>query len=569
MNTTTATILLILALCTIPAARSQDKAGMPANSPELTALRQQNELLEKRIKLLQEGERVDNSEPLATQGELIEQHMRLLRLEQSVTRTAPSLNNARRLGDSGAYRNDNLIENVQKAYTALNGIAPDVAKELDCRGKNVVLYGPAQSDELLSIKVFNDQVDQLGSRLKQVLNIEAPTAPDKTGGGASVYGVSALSTPVLRSVLDLISFVHVNAAPRYDDSVLDEKALVAILANAATSEGCKVYIPDQIVTNPFNSASQVTAKLQSVADLIDGTAAAAKPAGLQQRIRDLKIELKRSDSMSLTLLQKAENEQAALDEAARRVDFLKNRVDWVTSHIKDERNASLQTKLNQSFDKSWNDLEASVRKQLASNLPQTMEDQNKTNESVKRLDLLKSRTDWLSQYVKDEKDLALQDKMKHILATTWDQLEGAVKTLETLSVSVPKAIEPIQREHQRWEKYSADVRELISTTAAASEAYATFRGALLDGSSGSSPLSRMLRAEALRDLTFDDKFQERAGATIVQIKLQKLSGSYVTTTDQHEEFSGGAALSYIQFEPNGKLKKSGVHTVYSGFKAKL
>ena len=78
----------------------------------------------------------------------------------------------------------------------------------------------------------------------------------------------------------------------------------------------------------------------------------------------------------------------------------------------------------------------------------------------------------------------------------------------------------------------------------------------------------MLRAEALRDLTFDEKFQERAGATVVQLTLQKLAGTYVTT-EQREDFSGGVVLSYVQYEPNGKLKKSGVHTVYSGFKSKL
>jgi hypothetical protein len=243
-------------------------------------------------------------------------------------------------------------------------------------------------------------------------------------------------------------------------------------------------------------------------------------------------------------------------------------VDWISSHIKDQRNASLQIKLNQTFDKSWNDLESAIRRQLASNLPQTMEDQTKVNESVKRLDLLKSRTDWLSQYVKDEKDLALQDKMKVTLSTTWDELGVAVKALEAAVIAVPKAIEPNQRERQRWDKYSSELKELIATTTAASEAYATFRGALLDGSSGSSPLSRMLRAEALRDLTFDEKFQERAGATVVQFTLQRLAGTYVTD-NQREDFSGGAVLSYVQYEPNGRLKKSGLHTLYSGFKSKL
>jgi len=562
--------MLVLALGTTPSAWAQDNSGSSASGPELAALRQQKAILEKKVKLLveQQREKTADPDPVAMQRELIDEHLRLLIQEQSVLKQPYSQNTPARSREPGGTRDDILIENIHKAYTALNELAPTVAKELNCAGKNVVLYGPAQSDELLSIKVFNDQLDQLSRQLKSVLDIEAPVAPDKPGAGTSVYGVAAMSGPVLRSVLDLISFFHANSAPRYDDSATDERGLVAIVANAATATGCQVYLPDRFVTNPFNATSQVLAKLQSVADLSDNGGAAGKPAGLQQRIRDLKIELKRSDATILDLSQKIEDEQTRLDDATKRADFLKVRVDWLSSHIKDERNASLQIKLNQTFDKSWNDLDTAVKKQLASTLPQTMEDQSKINDALKRLDLLKSRTDWLSQYVKDEKDLALQDRLKGILSNTWTELEAAVKTLEAAVVSVPKAIEPSQRERQRWDKYSTELKELISTTTAASEAYTTFRGALLDGSSGESPLSRMLRAEALRDLTFDEKFQERAGATVVQLTLQKLAGTYVTT-EQREDFSGGVVLSYVQYEPNGKLKKSGVHTVYSGFKSKL
>jgi hypothetical protein len=572
MNAITLRILLALALSATPVILAQDTGGKTMPDPELAALRQQNEMLEKKVKLLteqQHREKSDDLDPVAKQTELIEQRLKLLVQQQSFLSQQPITQN--KIADSTRWagtRDGILIENVHKAYTALNDLAPAVAKEFDCAGKNIVLYGPAQSDELLSVKVFNDQLDQLRNRLEQVLTIGAPAAPDKPGADTSVYGVAALSGPVLRSVLDLISFFHSNTAPAYDESIADEKGLVAIMANAATAGGCKVYLPDQFVNNPFNSASQVTAKLQSVADLSDNAGIAGKAPGLQQRIRELRIELKRSDSMSLTLSEKIEDEETMLSDASKRVDFLKGRVDWVSLHIKDGRNAALQTKLNQTFDKSWSDLDAAVKRQLASTLPQTMEDQNKVNESVKRLDLLKTRADWLAQYVKDEKDLALQDKMKHILATSWEDLETAVKALEAAAVSVPKAIEPKRREQQRWDKYSADLKELIATATAASEAYTTFRGALLDGSSGRSPLSRMLRAEALRDLIFDEKFQERPGATVVQLTLQQLAGTS-HLEERVEDFSGGVVLSFIQYEPNGKLKKSGVHTVYSGFKSKL
>lgn len=105
----------------------------------------------------------------------------------------------------------------------------------------------------------------------------------------------------------------------------------------------------------------------------------------------------------------------------------------------------MQNKLNRAFDKSWDELDQAVRRQLNSHLPGTIEEQGKLGEMSKRLDLLKSRTDWLSQYVKDEKGIALQDKLKKTLSQTWDQLDVALKELQMLTVSVPQAIEPEEK----------------------------------------------------------------------------------------------------------------------------
>ena len=182
------------------------------------------------------------------------------------------------------------------------------------------------------------------------------------------------------------------------------------------------------------------------------------------------------------------------------------------------------------------------------------------------MDLLKTRADWLAQYVRDDKDLALQDKLKRVLTVDWDQLEAAIKSYQALSVSAPQVLETDQNELLRWDRYSAELKELISATMAASEAYSTFRTALLDGSSGTSPMSRMLRAEALRDLTFDDKFQERAGSSVVQLKLQRLTGTRIipnAARNDKEMYSGGVVLSFLQYEPNGRVKNSGVFTTYA------
>jgi hypothetical protein len=173
--------MLVLALGTTPSAWAQDNSGSSASGPELAALRQQKAILEKKVKLLveQQREKTADPDPVAMQRELIDEHLRLLIQEQSVLKQPYSQNTPARSREPGGTRDDILIENIHKAYTALNELAPTVAKELNCAGKNVVLYGPAQSDELLSIKVFNDQLDQLSRQLKSVLDIEAPVAPDK------------------------------------------------------------------------------------------------------------------------------------------------------------------------------------------------------------------------------------------------------------------------------------------------------------------------------------------------------------------------------------------------------
>lgn len=78
----------------------------------------------------------------------------------------------------------------------------------------------------------------------------------------------------------------------------------------------------------------------------------------------------------------------------------------------------------------------------------------------------------------------------------------------------------------------------------------------------------MLRAETLRNLIFDEKLQERPGSSVVQLKLQRLTGTQLlkTGTEEKKLFSGGVILSFVQYEPNGKIRNSGVHTAYVPFK---
>ncbi len=519
-------------------AAADEKTGQ-RQSPELAALQEQNAILEQRIKLLS-------------------QQQTLLRPAQPGPRAPEWV---------GAPIDTTTIESVRGAYTSLAGLAPEVAKDLACAGQNVVLYGPAQSQSLFELRSFTAQLETLRAVMKRIVESPAPAVPEQSGAAPVVPPVSA---PMLQSVLDIVSMFRGGTATAQDVG-LDDRGVVAMVAKAATAAGCLVYWPDQVVVNPFSPKSQLAASLQALADLDDNSGAAGKPAGLQQKAMVLRKELMRAETMSQLALTKVEKERAKLTEATTKADQLRAYLTLVSSHVKDVKDATVQDKLNKTFEKSWEELESAITRQLSTKLPGTIEDVGRASEMSKRLDVLKARTDFLSQYVADEKTIVLQDKLKRFLSPVWDQLDAAVKAEQALSLSVPKAVEPDLAESRKWERYAGEVNEHLRATIGASEAYATFRGALLDAGSGTSPLDRLLRAEALRDLTFDDKLQERPGSSIVQIKTQRLTGTRLSppptpNTKERDTFSGGVVLSFLQYTPNGQLKNSGVYTGYTPFK---
>jgi hypothetical protein len=548
---------------------SRHESAGPPIDPESANLHRQNGILEERIKLLTQQQKLESlthPDVLAEQSEILNQRTKLL-MQQSLARSGGG-----RAGYNPAgHGEETTIESVRLAHTSFAGIAPEVAKALACNGKNVVLYGPAQSEALLSIATFNDLIDLVRSRLKAVVELRPPAAPDAPAAtaaaapNAEAASVGAASGAILQSVLDLAALLQTGPSGP-PELAPDEAALIAMVANAATSQGCQVYWPDQYGATPFNPASQAMQRLKSLADLNDNGGADGKPAGLRQKLGSLRAELRRAENMSLSLSDKIAATSSTLAEATKKVETYREDIDFLSAHIKNEKNSALQEKLNTTFEKAWEELEQAIRRQLGTGLPSTIEDQNRVGELSKRMDLLKTRADWLAQYVRDEKDLALQDKLKRVLSSNWDQLEAAIKSLQTLSASTPRALEADRMEQRRWERYAGELKDLIGVDSAASEAYNMFRTALLDGSSGVSPLSRMLRAEALRDLTFDEKFQERPGSSVVQLTLQRLAGTRTpgnAAKGEKDTFSGGVMLSFMQYEPNGKLKNSGVFTGYT------
>ena len=257
--------------------------GQSHPDPELVALQLQNAVLQERIKLAtgrRELEELNNPDPFAKEVQVLRERIKSLSEASNLQPTGFPRTPANEYEKGTDPKNETYIESVRLAYKSLAGITPDIAKELDCKGKDVVLYGPSQSEALLDYRAFREQLDLLGARLKAVLNIPLPAAPDQSSqppGGAG--GTASLAIPVFQSVLDLVALIQRPRQPITGGTPLDEGAVISSIASAAAANGCRVFWPDQYAPNPFNSRSRLMASLQSVAELNDNAGIPDKPAG--------------------------------------------------------------------------------------------------------------------------------------------------------------------------------------------------------------------------------------------------------------------------------------------------
>jgi len=473
--------------------------------------------------------------------------------------------------DPFADRTDNNpIESTRMAYASLKEAIPGLVKRFDCAGKNVVLYGPGQADSLVWLRTFGGQLELVRTRLKLLLDSPAPALPDPAAAVAVPAPPAVLAGPARQALLDLGSLLSA-AGPARRDLDSDEGGLIPIVAQAAVANGCSVYWPDGAAPNLYNRASKLMVLLNEVGDMTDNGQAAGKPLDLQQKLRALQAELQRAEAMAQDLGEKIENEQSRLSGADKSVQQMREQIDWLAGHIETGKDTATQAKLNKTFSKSWDDLEAATARQMSHALPQSMEDQEKVGELAKRVDVLRTQTEFLSKYTRDERDLALQEKLKRTLSQSFDDLAAAIRNRDALAASVPKGIETDLKEKHRWEAHAAGVKAHIEALSAVLESYSAVRKTLLNSESGASPLHELLRAESLRDLILDENFGERPGASIVHLKLERIAGTSRSTLGNNARagFSGGVVLSFVQYDPNGKVMNSGVETAYSGFRSEI
>ncbi len=158
----------------------------------MAALQQQNAALEDKIKLLSEQMelvRASQRDPVATQNEIMAQRLRLAMQERSVTKLATGVESTPAPYKPVLTHDEIPIESIRAAYTSVATIAPEVAKALDCAGSNVVLFGPAQSDMLMTLRSFANQIEILKARLSAVVGLPVPAPPGKGCNCRSVRSI--------------------------------------------------------------------------------------------------------------------------------------------------------------------------------------------------------------------------------------------------------------------------------------------------------------------------------------------------------------------------------------------
>jgi hypothetical protein len=109
----------------------------------------------------------------------------------------------------------------------------------------------------------------------------------------------------------------------------DEGGLIPMVAQAAVTNGCSVYWPNQAAPNLYNRTSKLMLLLKEVGDLTDNGEVADKPAGLQQKLRALQVEVKRAETMARDLEEKIGKERLRFAEAEKKVEQVKEQIDWL------------------------------------------------------------------------------------------------------------------------------------------------------------------------------------------------------------------------------------------------
>jgi hypothetical protein len=392
---------------------------------------------------------------------------------------------------------ENSIENERLAYAALARVSAVIAEEIGCKkgqkstGQTVTLYEKSQPEELLTVRSFSDQLDRLQSRMARIATLPKPVLapasgttpttvhvspaartsaaaadadadaagrqaamaaaePDGRDGATRVYSASAAVGPLLQPVMDLVSILRTGNGPPVESTVA-EGGVIASVAHAAIANGCTVYWPEQYVANPL-TATPLMNKLRDIADIHDNSDAPNKPAGLQQRSAELALELKRAQTTVADMQRLTEDEKQEVADITSRINSQRDRMDWISKHSASDRDPATQQLLNESFVRSWKDLEARVTQLLARRAAGTMEDEESLMAFLKNLDLVRARTDTLSTYVRDVKDTQLRDEMKTELALVWKELDAAETRLVACLRTLSNRNAAFRQSRVRWDR---------------------------------------------------------------------------------------------------------------------
>jgi hypothetical protein len=329
----------------------------------------------------------------------------------------------------------------------------------------------------------------------------------------------ALAGPLIQSIIDLTKLFRIDREISSHDISPDERAFVGILAGKFAGK-CQVIYPELMPVHLLKDITFTTATI---------------PSGLNQQ--------------SISKLLKEDTEKWSVKTPSLSDWF--QRVTFMTSLVR--LRMVTRTLESSGLAEEIADLQAALKKNKA--LAGTIEP-------------LKKQIAELEAKLKTAKPGEKEAIQKELDAKRAD-LAAAQKAQSDIAGQ--------ESALARSESYKAQIDELLKLLAAALEAGAASRSALLkDAGEGLTLLTRLIRSSRLEDVL---KAACPTGtvcrASALHVSVQKLTGSTLKKTSAFRgtsyTYSGGAIASYLQFglweataPANGAIVGSGTFTGYSG-----
>lgn len=223
-------------------------ADTPKETPEVTALKQQNAVLNLQVEAAQARQKL-------------------------LTATFPS--DVKALDGTIKVDGDHPIESQMYAWKAVNDVATQIARDVKASATKVLIYNDSDVNLLVGLGSFKAQLNLLKTQLDQEAKAAQTAASDADAANApamaaipAIAATPFVASSIIKSTIDLISLFRVDVSIKAKDLNITDLAFFSAVAGALQAKNVAVY--DGAVIPPMfrDPDSAVQATLQELDGLI-------------------------------------------------------------------------------------------------------------------------------------------------------------------------------------------------------------------------------------------------------------------------------------------------------------